>query len=460
MLRLHDTATGEVRELALRDAGKASMYICGPTVYGAPHIGHGRFVLVFDLLRRYLEHLGLEVSHVSNITDVDDKIINRANAEERGWQSVAEECEVQWWEAMDALGALRPTQVPHASEYIAGMVSLVGELVSRDLAYETSDGVYLSVEKVDGYGLLNHQPLESLRAGARVAVGDEKRSPFDFVLWKKAKPGEPSWESPFGAGRPGWHTECVVMSLDLLGEGFDLHGAGQDLIFPHHENERAQAVALGRHFANHWTHNGMVEVGGEKMSKSVGNLTTVSEMLDGGADPRSYRLLVARSHYRSPIEVTPDELADAGRSLARLDRFARSTRELEAASPEPAGPAGVVAAAAVRDRFEAAMSDDLGTASALAALFDGVSQANSARDRGEAALALEIGRTVLGLLGVLGFSFPVGEPDVDEAAVSLVERRDAARAAGDYASADSLRDELVALGWSVEDTPGGTRIFR
>ena len=222
---------------------------------------------------------------------------------------------------MDALGVLRPDEAPHATAYVARMVTLVAELVDRGVAYETGDGVYLSVADVPGYGLLAHQPLESLRAGARVEADEEKRSPLDFVLWKKAKQGEPTWESPWGPGRPGWHTECVVMSLDLLGEGFELHGGGLDLIFPHHENERAQAVA-GAGVRPARVHNGWVTVGGEKMSKSLGNFTSLRDLLDR-SDPRAYRLLVLRSHYRSPIEVTPETIADAESGLARLDELAR-----------------------------------------------------------------------------------------------------------------------------------------
>ena len=243
---------------------------------------------------------------------------------------------------MDALGVLRPDETPHATAYVDRMIDLVADLVARGVAYETADGVYLSVMDVPGYGLLAHQPLDSLRAGARVEADEEKRSPLDFVLWKKAKPGEPTWESPWGPGRPGWHTECVVMSLDLLGDGFDLHGGAIDLIFPHHENERAQAVATGRTFARHWVHNGWVTVGGEKMSKSLGNFTSLADLL-ARSDARAYRLLVLRSHYRSPIEVTPDTVADAEAGLARLDELARrfDLPDLLAAEPvvDPVSPA-------------------------------------------------------------------------------------------------------------------------
>ncbi len=300
MLRLHDTATGTIRPLEHRTEGEVSMYVCGPTVYDLPHIGHGRYNLVFDVLRRYLLFCGFTVRYVSNITDVDDNIIKRANEQGRTEPDLAAEYEARWWEAMDALGLLRPDESPHATAYIEDMVTLVGDLLDRGVAYETSDGVYLNVEQVDGYGLLARQSLDSLRSGARVEANDEKRSPLDFAVWKKAKEGEPAWGAPWGAGRPGWHTECVVMSLDLLGDGFDLHGGGQDLAFPHHENERAQAVAEGRPFAQHWVHNGWVEVDGTKMSKSLGNFTSLTDLLTR-CDERAYRLLVLRAHYGLPL---------------------------------------------------------------------------------------------------------------------------------------------------------------
>ncbi|HEY5244972.1 MAG TPA: cysteine--tRNA ligase, partial [Acidimicrobiales bacterium] len=383
MLQLHDTATGTVRPLALREPGRVSMYVCGPTVYDLPHLGHGRYSLVFDVLRRYLSFRGLDVRYVSNVTDVDDNIINRAAAEGRTEPEVAAEYEARWWEAMDALGVLRPSETPHATDYVPDMVDLVADLVARGAAYETADGVYLSVDTVPGYGLLARQPLDSLRAGARVEAVEGKRSPLDFAVWKRAKPGEPSWSSPWGPGRPGWHTECVVMSLDLLGDDFDLHGGGQDLAFPHHENERAQAVAEGRPFARHWVHNGWVMVGGEKMSKSLGNFTSLTDLL-ARSDARAYRLLVLRSHYRSPIEVTAETIADAEKGLARLDALARRfslADPLPVADPVVAGegPAAGADAAEV-ERFDERMDDDLDTPGALAGIFDLVSRANAAAD--------------------------------------------------------------------------------
>ena len=333
MLRLHDTALGRVVDVVPDDQPTVSMYVCGPTVYDVPHLGHGRFSLVFDVLRRYLEWKGHEVRYVSNVTDVDDNILNRAAREGRSAASVVEEYEAVWWSAMDALGVKRPTADPHATAFVDRMVTLIGELFEAGFAYTTSDGVYMDVSRVDGYGLLARQSLDSLRAGARVEANEEKRSPIDFALWKFAKPTEEvSWPSPWGDGRPGWHTECVVMSLDLLGEGFDIHGGGQDLAFPHHENERAQAVALGREFARHWVHNGFVEVAGEKMSKSLGNFTTLTDLL-ARTDARAYRLLVLRSHYRSPVEVTVATTDDASAALARLDEFARN--HPPAGEPDP-----------------------------------------------------------------------------------------------------------------------------
>ena len=464
MLRLHDTATGTDRPLELRDPGRVSMYVCGPTVYEVPHLGHGRFTLVFDVLRRYLTFRGLEVVHVSNVTDIDDHIIERAAHEGRTEPEVAAEYEASWWAAMDALEVLRPTAVPHATRYIPGMVELVGQLVARDVAYETDDGVYLQVDTVDGYGLLAHQPLESLRVGARVEASEQKRSPLDFALWKKAKPGEPTWPSPWGDGRPGWHTECVVMSLDLLGDGFDLHGGGQDLIFPHHENERAQAVAAGRTFARHWLHNGWVMVGGEKMSKSLQNFTTIGDLLAHG-DPRAYRLLVLRSHYRRPIEVTPETIATAGRGLARLDALARRL-----ALPDPMS--GVVvrdeAVAAARGgadddavaRFCDHMDDDLDTPAATADVFDLVNRAHAAADEGDAEAARRLGGSVALLCGAMGLRLRSGVGDLDEPTRQLVDRRDAARRVGDFARADALRGELLAAGWTVEDGPDGTVVRR
>jgi cysteinyl-tRNA synthetase len=465
VLRLHDTAAGTIRPLELRNDGEVSMYVCGPTVDNLPHIGHGRYNLVFDVLRRYLLFTGLSVRYVSNITDVDDKIIKRAAELGRTEPEVAAEFEARWWEGMDGLGVLRPHDSPHATRYIEDMVELVGELMDMDKAYETADGVYLEVRKVEGYGLLAQQSLESLQVGARVEANEDKRSPLDFALWKKAKEGEPSWDSPWGPGRPGWHTECVVMSLDLLGQGFDLHGGGQDLKFPHHENERAQAVADGKVFARHWMHNGWVEVDGTKMSKSLGNFTTLADLL-ARHDARAYRVLVLRAHYRTPIEVTPETLADAEKALGRLDRLARrfDVAELLAQTDHGFVVEGTPPATGVEPgasaAFRAHMDDDLDTPGALAGIFELVTAAHSAADAGDEVEGGRLARSAAVLAAALGLWLRAGDVDVDEESARLVAERDEARRSRDFARADALRDELVARGWTVEDTSDGTAIRR
>ena len=454
MLRLHDTAFGAARELALRDSGKVSIYVCGPTVYGPPHIGHGRQMLVYDVLRRYLEWCGFEVHHVSNITDVDDKIIARAAQEGRTEAGVAAEFEQAWNDALDALGVLRPHEDPHATAYVPEMVELIGRLVDAGIAYETTDGVYFGVESVKGYGLLAGQSLDSMRAGERVEVVEEKRSPADFALWKKAKAGEPSWPSPWGDGRPGWHTECVVMSLKLLGDGFDLHAGGMDLRFPHHENERAQAVALGNTFARHWMHHAFVEMGGEKMSKSLGNFLTLTDLVEQ-ADPRAYRLLVLQSHYRSPLEVMPDTIERASRSLAKLDELNRRWEALGRHRPGRAEPDQ-----AALDRFRALMDDDLATPAVTGLLFDLVGAANTALAAGDLDAAAPTVATVLEIAGALGLAPRMVETALDEETARLVAERDEARAARDFARSDAIRDRLTSLGWVVQDTPAGTSLHR
>ncbi|HEX7277911.1 MAG TPA: cysteine--tRNA ligase [Acidimicrobiales bacterium] len=450
-MRLHDTALGRPADLVPRQPGKVSMYVCGPTVYDHPHVGHGRFVLVFDVLRRYLEWCGHEVTYVSNITDVDDKIINRANRDGRSPEDVAVEFEKAWYDAVDRLGVKRPTHDPHATAYVEQMVAWVAGLVDAGVAYETSDGVYLSVAAVPDYGLLKGHALDDVQARARVEANEEKRSPRDFALWKKVKPGEPSWPSPWGPGRPGWHTECVVMALDLLGEDFDLHGGGQDLAFPHHENERAQAVAAGKGFARRWAHNGFVEMGGEKMSKSLGNFTSLTDLL-AAHDPRAYRLLVLQSHYRAPVEVTPGSLEHASATLRGLDDFARRTADL---------PAGVAPDPDAIEAFRSAMDDDLSTPAVVALLSDLRRRANTHLDEGDPGAAGPLAAAVREIAGALGLTLgAVGDDDIPPEVAELVASRDQARAARDFAAADAVRDRLVGMGWVVEDTPSGTKVHQ
>jgi cysteinyl-tRNA synthetase len=452
VLRLYDTATREVRELALREPGKVTIYLCGPTVYGPPHIGHGRATLVYDILRRYLAWTGLEVRLVSNVTDIDDNIIARAEREDRPWDEITVKCERAWFQAMEGINVARPDDVPHATDYVDEMVAMIAELVDRGHAYVTDDGVYMAVETVPDYGLLAQQSLEEMRVGGgeRAVFGaDDKRHPADFVLWKLSKPGEPWWPSPWGEGRPGWHSECVVMSLDLLGEGFDLHCGGQDLRFPHHENERAQAVALGKRSAAHWMHNGfVVDAEGEKMSKSLGNVSNLLDLIDQ-YDPRAYRMVLMQSHYRSPVKITGDNIDAAVNALAGLDAFAA-----RAAAVVTAAPDGDVLGA-----FRAAMDDDLDTPKATALLFDTVRRANAALDAGDAG-AGPLVAAIHEVHGAFGLELG-GRNDVVPAEVLAVAAAlDSARAAKDYARADALRAELQDDGWTVETTKDGTVLRR
>ena len=449
MLRLYDTALGAVAPLELRDQGRISMYVCGPTVSGEPHIGHGRFNVVWDVLRRYLTWSGLDVRYVSNVTDIEDKILARAAAEGRSAAEVAAHYERLWFDTMGRLGVERPTETPHATAYVQPMIDLIAELVEGGHAYVGGDGVYFAAESVAGYGLLARQSIDSLRAGARVEVGEEagKRSPVDFALWKLAAPGEPSWDSPWGPGRPGWHTECVVMSLDLLGDDFDLHTGGMDLAFPHHENERAQALAVDRRFTRRWAHHGMVvDEGGEKMSKSVGNTLSLLDLLDA-YDPRAFRLQVLQSHYRSPMIVGESTLRAAASAVERLDGFAREFATARATSPDPAALA----------RFRDRMDDDLDTPNAVAGAFELLKEARAAGGERAQALASAVFTIFEDAVGLpLRGDVAALPPD----ALAKAEARDQARAAKDWARSDALRAELQVEGWIVEDGPDGTTIRR
>ncbi len=453
MLSLYDTATQEVRPLAMRQPGHLSIYLCGPTVYGPPHLGHGRATLVYDILRRYLTWTGIQVRLVSNITDIDDKIIDRANRENRPWAEITQKCETMWFSAMAALNVEKPNDIPHATEYVDQMVAMIGELVGLQRAYATSDGVYLSITSVDDYGLLAHQKLEDMLAGGgdrEVLGANEKKHPADFALWKFTKPGEPAWPSPWGDGRPGWHSECVVMSLQLLGEGFDLHCGGADLRFPHHENERAQAVALGKTFANHWMHNGfVVDTDGEKMSKSLGNVTNLLDLVEH-YDPRAYRMLLLQTHYRSPVRVGQDNIDASVKVVGSIDGFFARMSEVST---------DATADEATLQSFRAAMNNDLDTPGATALMFDTIRKANAALDVNDNALAGALASAVAEMCIAFGLqvnAFAEVSTDIAEKAQQL----DAARAAKDFALADALRNELQAAGYVVETTKEGTKVRR
>ncbi|MYG62300.1 MAG: cysteine--tRNA ligase, partial [Acidimicrobiales bacterium] len=324
-LQIFDTMTRRKTAFVPRTPGEISMYVCGPTVYDVPHLGHGRTALTYDVIRRYLEWSGYEVTVASNVTDIDDKIVERARRDQRSEADVAAEFTAAYDEQMDRLGVLPPHTRPHATHFISQMIDVIAELLSLGAAYAVpGKGVYFAVDAAPGYGALAGRSLEQLNAdaGARVDVDPDKRSPLDFALWKAAQPGEPCWETPWGEGRPGWHTECVAMSLSALGPGFDIHGGGDDLIFPHHQNECAQVTAMGEAFARYWVHSAMVNVGSQKMAKSLGNYTQLADAIDA-VGPRAVRLLVLQTHYRRTMEMGSDSLEAARSAIGRLDAFAR-----------------------------------------------------------------------------------------------------------------------------------------
>jgi cysteinyl-tRNA synthetase len=459
VLRFTDSLTGEKAPFTPREEGRVSVYWCGPTVYDDPHLGHARSTLAFDVLVRYLRWSGYDVLAVSNITDIDDKIINRAAEEGTDEPAVATRFEASFIGQMDRLNIAHPDLRPRATEFVDRMVEVVADLVEHGMAYTTDSGVYFDVDRLDGYGALVGRSVDDLRdgAGARVEVDDDKDDPLDFALWKAAKPGEPTWDSPWGPGRPGWHIECVAMSLHLLGDGFDIHGGGDDLVFPHHENERAEALGCGRTFARYWVHNGMVQVDGEKMSKSLDNFTTLAALLDAW-DPRVLRLVVLQTHYRRTMEIGSTTLDQASAALTRLDKFA--DRMAAADLPEAEADADAVA------RFREAMDDDLGSPQALAVVFDAVRDANRALDAEDDATAATLAVAVLDLSAALGLKLgstaaPERADDGDTEEIdALVDRRLAARAARDFGEADRIREDLAARGIVLEDSPQGTSWHR
>jgi cysteinyl-tRNA synthetase len=450
VLRLYDTAQRTKVEFTPRQAGRVSMYVCGPTPYDAPHLGHGRQAVVFDMVRRLLAFRGYDVMYVSNVTDIEDKIIERAHDRNISEAELVKIYEADYWNQMDRLNVLRPDELPHATEFIEPMQELISELMAAGRAYVVEgQGVYFEVSTLPGYGKLSHRTLEDQveGAGARVAVDERKRDPRDFVLWKAAKPGEPKWESPWGAGRPGWHIECSAMSLGILGPGFDIHGGGTDLVFPHHENEIAQAEGAGYEFARYWMHNAMVNVGGVKMSKSLGNFTTLADVFER-CDPRAFRLNLLQTHYRRQMEVHDKELDDAQKAAKRLDTLVRREREL-GFSPGALQPEDLV-------DFTAAVDDDFDTPAAIAVLFKTVSQANAAFDQDRPADAVRLVAAVRAMCDALGIELYDDIAELDDEVRVLVARRDEARADKQWAEADRIRDELLERGIVLEDTPSGT----
>ena len=448
------------------DEGLVRMYVCGPTVQSAPHLGHGRSAVAFDVIRRYLVWRGWKVVYVQNITDVDDKII--ANASRLGLtsESLARDMASRFRDAYRLLNVLDPDVQPAATDHIPEMIEVISSLMERGLAYRGGGDVYFRVRALEDYGKLSGRNVDELQAGNRVEPGADKEDPLDFALWKTAKPGEPRWSSPWGPGRPGWHIECSAMSAKYLGTPFDIHAGGADLIFPHHENEIAQSEgASGRGFARYWLHNGMVNLGGEKLSKSTGHVIDLAEAIEAHGGP-VVRLFYLRASYRSPLEFSLEFLEEAAIGLERIRAFVRR-----------AAPGSEASHHATIKRFMDAMDDDFNTAEALAVLFDAVRQGNARLDRGRnagpsAAAVREI-CFVLGLdlteggladlalgLGDLASSYGVDAPEPDIALESLLEVRSRARRARDWDRADAIRADLAAIGILIEDSADGTRWFR
>ncbi|MEW5787924.1 MAG: cysteine--tRNA ligase [Pseudomonadota bacterium] len=454
MLALYNTLTRSKEAFVPLVPGQARMYVCGMTVYDFCHLGHARVLVVFDMISRWLRASGYQVTYVRNVTDIDDKIIKRANENGEPFSALTQRFIDAMHEDQARLGVLPPDHEPRATLYVDRMLAMIQTLIDRGHAYPASNGdVYYAVQSFPNYGRLSGKSLDDLRAGERVEVDPHKRDPMDFVLWKAAKPGEPAWPSPWGAGRPGWHIECSAMGSDLLGRHFDIHGGGQDLQFPHHENEIAQSEgAHGCKFVNYWLHNGFVRVDDEKMSKSLGNFFTIREILDK-FDPEVVRFFILRAHYRSPLNYSDQHLEDARGALTRLYTALRGMETL---------PADIDWTHPVAARFQSAMNDDFNTSEALAVLFELAGDVNRGRDVQAATLL----RSLAGILGLLtrpaddflkggegGFA---GEGYTPERIESLIQARLDARKARDFKGADAIRDELKAAGIALEDTPQGT----
>ena len=469
-LKIYNTLSRKKEDFTPLTRGQVGIYSCGVTVYDHSHAGHARSALAFDVMVRYLRFKGLQVRFVRNFTDVDDKIIRRAAQEGVPATEISDRYVEAFREDMRALGVIEADVEPRATEHVPQMIDLIEKLIARGVAYPVDGDVYFEVRRFPPYGKLSGKNLDELLVGARVDVDERKRDPRDFALWKGAKPGEPSWTSPWGPGRPGWHVECSAMAMQYLGETFDIHGGGEDLIFPHHECEIAQTEAVtGKPMAQFWTHNGMMNFGAEKMSKSVGNIVSIRDLL-GRHDAESVRLHLLGTHYRHPLEFSEDRIGEASRALGRLRAVVTEAERLAARGTPPPGPDGGLfdQVAAHRARFEAAMDDDFNTPQALGVLFDLARTLQSARAQvgegqlGAGAFLMGAGELVsLGRsIGLLAAPAPKGgaalDPQLKARIDSLVYLRQEARTRRDFAEADRLRQELTALGVHVEDSRDGS----
>ena len=455
-MKIYNTLTRKKEEFKPTEPGAAKIYACGPTVYNYFHIGNARPFILFDTLRRYLEYRGYRVTFVQNFTDVDDKMIALANKEGTTLKEFGERYIGEYYTDAQGLG-IRPADVhPKATEHIPEIIALVQRLVDKGHAYVAEGDVYFNVESFPGYGKLSGQSAEERQAGARIDVAEIKHNPEDFALWKAAKPGEDSWESPWGKGRPGWHIECSAMSMKYLGETIDIHGGGQDLIFPHHENEIAQSeAATGKPFANYWMHNGYINIDNEKMSKSKGNFFTVRD-ISQKYDLMVVRLFMLSAHYRNPVNFSEDLILQAASAMARIKNCRDNLAHIaESGSGQPLDVSKYTCE--LRQRFKDEMDDDLNTAGAIGAIFEYIRDINLAFEQcGDARSAREALCVLDEVLGVLGISFK--DDEIPQQIKDLAQQRKEARARKDYAAGDSLRAEILAQGYELKDTPEGVKI--
>ena len=460
-MQIYNTMTRKKEELIPLVPGQISMYACGPTVYNYFHIGNARPFIVFDTMRRYLEYRGYKVRFVQNFTDIDDKMIRRANEEGTTVKALGERFIAEYYHDADALGVRRASVNPRATEHIEEIIALVGSLIEKGNAYATPEGdVYFSVRSFPDYGKLSGQNIDDLENGARVDPDEAKRDPLDFALWKAEKPGEPSWDSPWGKGRPGWHIECSAMSMSILGETFDIHGGGQDLIFPHHENEIAQSeAATGHPFARYWMHNGYINVDNQKMSKSLNNFFTVRDIAKE-FDLEAVRMFMLSVQYRNPVNFSRDMILQAQSALERLRTAKERLAEAQSAAGETDQDAAFLAQLdEFKARFCEAMDDDLNTADAIGVLFDFARAANTFVTEPRGRAAIEAGYTLFSeLTGVLGLLIREKTDAFPAEATELLNERQAARKAKNFARADEIRDALKDMGFTVEDTANGPKL--
>lgn len=464
-MKVYNTLTRKKEELVPITPGEIKMYACGPTVYNYIHIGNARPLCIFDILRRYLEYRGYNVKFVQNFTDIDDKIIRRANEEYVDFSEISERYIKEFWTDADGLNVRHATVNPKATENIDAIIQIISTLIEKGYAYEAQGDVYFSTEKFKDYGKLSHQPLEDLEAGARIMVGEVKREPMDFAVWKAAKPGEPAWDSPWGKGRPGWHIECSAMNWRYLGDTIDIHCGGQDLIFPHHENEIAQSECFtGKPFAHYWMHNGYINVDNVKMSKSLGNFFTVRDVAEKyGYEPIRYLLISAQ--YRSPINYSTDIIEQCIAALNRL-YTCRDSLDFElknAADAEHDGDKAIIDGFdKYREQFISAMDDDLNTADAIASIFELVRDINTNVVGKTPSKALVEGAIAMfdELTGVLGLVYNRKTETLDSDVEALIEARTNARKEKNWAEADRIRDQLKEMGIVLEDTAQGVKWHR